>query len=98
MPRGGGGQWLPTPASMMLSLMTILDPAHAPPAHARELRPPVAARRPVVAEHHGVQHSDDYGWLRRWLARCGTVGELTQNVYRIHCRHWASDHPCTRAA
>jgi oligopeptidase B len=44
--------------------MAILVLTRSPPAHARELRPPVAARRPVVAEHHGVRHSDDYAWLR----------------------------------
>jgi oligopeptidase B len=70
----GCWQWLPILASMMLSLMTILDPAHAPLAHARELRPPVAQRRPVVAEHHGVRHSDDYGWLR--------TGKLEQVLQR----------------
>jgi oligopeptidase B len=56
--------WLPILASMMLPSMAILVPAHVPPAHARELRPPAAERRPVVAEHHGVHHSDDYAWLR----------------------------------
>ena len=58
----------------MLPLMKVLDPAHAQPAHARELRPPVAARRPVVAEHRGVQRSGDYGWLK--------TGKLEQMLQR----------------
>jgi len=27
-------------------------------------RPPVAERRPVTVEHHGIRRTDEYGWLR----------------------------------
>ena len=29
-----------------------------------EIKPPVAARKPVVNEHHGIKWTDEYGWLR----------------------------------
>jgi oligopeptidase B len=44
--------------------VAILATAHVPPAHPAEARPPLAARRPVTFEHHGIQHGDDYAWLR----------------------------------
>ncbi len=30
----------------------------------KALRPPIAARRPVVSHHHGDSRTDDYAWLR----------------------------------
>src|SRR5262245_58387932 len=40
-------------------LMSLqLAGAGAPPA------PPVAERRPVTAEHHGIAHVDEYAWLQ----------------------------------
>jgi oligopeptidase B len=34
------------------------------PRSAQGVHPPVAERKPVTRQHHGITHSDDYDWMR----------------------------------
>src|SRR3954451_8034051 len=44
-----------------LGVWTIAGPAAA---QVSDIKPPVAARRPVTLKWHGIERTDNYGWLR----------------------------------
>src|SRR3990172_1191599 len=48
---------------LTLALALVLLPQHWSEA-AERLRPPVAERKPVTLQHHGITFMDDYAWMR----------------------------------
>jgi len=48
---------------LTLALALVLLPQHWSEA-AERLRPPVAERKPVTLQHHGITFTDDYAWMR----------------------------------
>src|SRR5438034_777681 len=47
-----------------LSALDVETIAGTAAAEASDIKPPVAARRPVTLKAHGIERTDNYGWLR----------------------------------